>query len=114
MPSVLGPLSLTIDGLKLFYKSVLDGQPWKLDPTCLRMPWNQGMYELADHAAGQKLCFGFQWHNGHVKPNPPYYRAMKLVRDALVAQGHTVVDWVFPDTAADLELLVSPNQDAYD
>jgi amidase len=73
----------------------------------LRMPWNQAMYELEEHGGGERLCFGLQWHNNHVKPNPPYIRAIKKVRDSLVAQGHSVIDFQFPDTAGDLELLVS-------
>lgn len=73
----------------------------------LRMPWNESMYELQEHGGVSKLCFGLQWHNNHVKPNPPYYRAMTMVRDALIAQGHHVVDFQFPQTAEDLKLLVS-------
>jgi amidase len=99
---------VSIDGLKVFYKSVLDARPWDIDPMALRMPWNEAGYELEEYGGGSKLCFGLQWHNKHVKPNPPYIRAMEKVRDALVAQGHSVVDFEFPDTETDLALLVRP------
>lgn len=102
----MGPLSPTVDGLKLFYKTVLDAHPWDVDPMALHMPWNDALYELKGHGGGEKLCFGLQWHNNHVKPNPPYMRAMYIVRDSLIARGHSVIDFQFPDTAEDLQLLV--------
>jgi amidase len=87
--SVIGPLSPTVSGLKLFFKAVIDGRPWKYDPMALHMPWSEPGYQLEEHG-GQtgQLCFALMWDNGEVKPNPPYYRAMKMTKKALEAKGH--------------------------
>lgn len=55
----------------------------------LRMPWNESMYQLEEHGAGEgPLCFALMWENGEVKPNPPYWRAMEMTKKALLAAGH--------------------------
>lgn len=128
VPSILGPHSPSAQGLTLFFKSVLEGEPWLIDPMAPRMPWNQALYQLAEHGEGKEpLCFGFQWDNGDVKPNPPYYRAMEMVKAALTRAGHKgecrcgthrtlegvlslVIDWTFPDTVKQQELLVSRSE----
>jgi len=87
--SVLGPLSVSVDGLKTFFKAIVDAQPWRYDPLALYMPWNEEAYQLAEHGGGRSLCFGFNRNNGVVKPDPPYLRALDTLEAALVAQGHT-------------------------
>ncbi|GAA6018647.1 hypothetical protein JCM10207_008993 [Rhodosporidiobolus poonsookiae] len=107
VPSVLGPLTTDISGLKLFFKSVIDAQPWNADPLALRMPWNEAAYQLADHGEGKgPLVFGMMRHNGVVRPNPPYERALEMAKKALEAQGHKVIDYVIPDAAEGSKLLV--------
>ena len=60
IPSVLGPLSSTVDGLAIFMKAVLDARPWRFDPVALHMPWNETAYNLSEHGGmGGKLCFAF-------------------------------------------------------
>lgn len=135
--SVLGPLSVSVDGLKTFFKAILDVEPWNLDPVALRMPWNESAYRLSEHDGGKSLCFGFNRNNGVVKPDPPYLRALDMLEKALVAQGHkgasrrplglvgdnaadtvlafaAVVDYSPPDAAAGEAILVrtrSPPQE---
>lgn len=95
LPSVLGPLSVSLDGLSIFLKAVLAGQPWRLDPLALRLPWNESEYQLASHGGpSAKLVFAIQWDDGHVRPHPPYQRALQESKAALLAAGHEVVDWV--------------------
>ena len=86
--SVLGPLSVSVDGLKTFFKAIVDAEPWRADPLALHMPWSEAAYQLQEHGGGQALCFGFNWHNGLAKPDPPYLRAMNTLKEALVAHGH--------------------------
>ena len=91
-----------------------------------RMPWNEKLYQLEGLGGGEEpLCFGFMWDNGEVKPNPPYYRAMEMAKSALEKAGHkggseplhvrpwmvmltiSVLNWTFPDTVKQKNLLVS-------
>ncbi|KIM22010.1 hypothetical protein M408DRAFT_333129 [Serendipita vermifera MAFF 305830] len=91
--SVLGPMSRTLSGLKVFTKCVLDTRPWDRDPVVPRMPWNQQAYELIEHGNGGKLCIGILVHDGHTMPHPPILRALKMVREALEKAGHHTIEW---------------------
>ncbi|KZP01876.1 general amidase [Calocera viscosa TUFC12733] len=94
--SVLGPLSASLSGLRVFTQAVLDGEPWLYDPVCVRKPWDESEYKLKKHGHGEKMCFGIMWDDGVVKPHPPVHRALKMAKAALLAAGHTVIDWVPP------------------
>ncbi|GFZ51690.1 Acetamidase [Saitozyma sp. JCM 24511] len=92
--SVLGPLTTSLDGLKLFVQSILAASPWEHDPWTPRMPWSHEAYSLRDHGGeGGKLCFAIMWDDGVVKPVAPYTRALEETKKALLAAGHEVIDW---------------------
>ncbi|BGP28439.1 hypothetical protein JCM10296v2_000171 [Rhodotorula toruloides] len=106
IPSVLGPMSSSLDGIKLFFKAVLDAEPWRLDPLALHVPWSETAYQLAEHGGGQSpLCFGFISHNGIAKPDPPYLRALETMKKALLAKGHKVIDYTPVDAARGSSIL---------
>lgn len=86
--SVLGPMTTSISGLKLFVQAVLAGQPWRFDPNALHIAWRQSQYELEEHNGGKDLCFGIMWSDGLVKPTPPITRGLKIMKEKLEAQGH--------------------------
>ncbi|ORX35483.1 amidase signature domain-containing protein [Kockovaella imperatae] len=92
--SVLGPITASVDGLKVFTKAVLETAPWDCDPWTPRMPWSEERYNLIDHG-GLKgpLCFAILWDDKIVKPSPPYWRALKELKSALLHAGHFVTDW---------------------
>ncbi|GAK67246.1 general amidase [Moesziomyces antarcticus] len=101
IPSVLGPLSRSLSGLTEFSKAVLAQQPWLQDPQTPSMPWNTERFE---HARTQKkLNIGVMWHDGVVKPSPPYERAIKQVLSTL--GSHDVVDFEAFRTIEMLEIL---------
>lgn len=92
IPSVLGPLSSSVNGLKIFMKAMADAKPWISDPVALRLPWNDNAYKLEDHGGEDaKLCFAILWDDGVCKPMPPYARALQETKVALEAAGHTGV-----------------------
>lgn len=88
IPSVFGPLSASIEGVKIFFKAIMDGKPWTLDPLSPRLPWNEDGYQLKDHDGGKHLVFGILWHDTHTYPHPPVRRALRIVEDSLIAAGH--------------------------
>ena len=88
IPSVFGPMSNSLFGVKLFMKAVIDSKPWLKDPLVIRKPWDQQGYELAEHGNGNGLVFGILWDNGFEKPHPPILRALEMVQKSLVAAGH--------------------------
>ncbi|KAJ8456761.1 hypothetical protein ONZ45_g18588 [Pleurotus djamor] len=95
-PSVLGPMSNSIAGLKLFTKAVIDQQPWLKDPLVVRKRWSQEEHDLVEHGYGKSLCFAILWNDGLVTPHPPILRGLAMVKDALVSAGHQVIDWQPP------------------
>ncbi|GAA6063241.1 hypothetical protein JCM10212_000343 [Sporobolomyces blumeae] len=105
IPSVLGPISTTIDGLKTFFRAVVDAEPWRYDPFALHVPWRQGMYDLEEHNGGKALCFGLMSSDGVVKPTPPVLRGLEMVKAALEAQGHTVIDYCPPNADVGGEII---------
>ncbi|TDL22290.1 general amidase [Rickenella mellea] len=92
--SVLGPMTNSIEAVKIFTKAIIDAKPWQNDPLVIRKKWSQGEYELEDHGGiGAHLCFAVMWDNGVVQALPPLQRAMRIMKAALEAAGHQVIDW---------------------
>ncbi|KAG9076582.1 hypothetical protein FRC06_009428 [Ceratobasidium sp. 370] len=92
--SVLGPMTNSLSGLKMFTKAVLDTRPWLRDPMCICKVWGEEAYQLVEHdGRGGHKCFGLMYDDGLVKPNPPVFRAMDIMRKALEAAGHQVIEW---------------------
>lgn len=88
IPSVLGPLSPTLSGVKTFFKTVIDSKPWRQDPLAVRKPWDEAGYKLEEHGGGKSLVFGILWDDDYVVPHPPIRRALQITKDALIKAGH--------------------------
>ena len=85
-----GPLSTSLEGCKLFMKTVIDAKPWLKEPSLLPFPWKE------DHAyEGKKPKIAVLWDDGVVRPHPPVTRALRQVVDKLTAKGNVeIVEWV--------------------
>ncbi|GAA6038330.1 hypothetical protein JCM8097_003947 [Rhodosporidiobolus ruineniae] len=104
--SVLGPLTVSSDGLRTLIKAVYDAEPWRADPLALHMPWREEAYQLCEHGGGEgPLCFALMRDNGLVRPLPPYERALEMTKKALEAKGHKVIEWSFPDSDKMFDIL---------
>nr|AGN92219.1 LolN [Epichloe coenophiala] len=85
-----GPLSTSIEGLRLFTKTLLDAKPWLQDPSLTPMEWR----DMSTAFAGRRLKVAVMWDDGVVKPHPPVTRALKSVVKALKkSEKIEVVDW---------------------
>ncbi|KAF9467706.1 amidase signature domain-containing protein [Collybia nuda] len=93
IPSVLGPLSNSIQGLKTFLQGVVSQEPWLKDPLVVRKRWSEDEYRLVEHGGGKQLCFAILWDDGDIVPNPPIIRGLEMTKKALLAAGHKVIDW---------------------
>ncbi|KAG6888252.1 hypothetical protein C0995_009453 [Termitomyces sp. Mi166 len=105
--SVLGPLSNSIHGLKMFIQGVLSQKSWLRDPLVIRKGWNEEEYNLVEHGGGKELCFAIMWNDGLVVPHPPIIRGLKMAKNALIKAGHKVIDWKPLDHQTILETGVS-------
>lgn len=86
-PSVLGPISISLSGVKAFTKAIVGLKPWTKDPLAVRKPWDEDAYELKEHGDGKDLCFALIWDNGDIVPHPPIRRALESTKAALEAKG---------------------------
>ncbi len=91
--AVLGPLSTSLEGVKLFMKIVINSRPWLKEPSLVPIPWRDQESYLKK-SSGKKLKIGVLWHDGVVKPHPPVLRAIQEVVDKLKdVQSVEIVDW---------------------
>lgn len=97
--SVNGPMARTLEDIKLFTKSVIDSEPWWVDPKCVAIPWR--VVEPP-----KRLKIGVLWNDGVVMPTPPVIRALKVTVEKLRAAGHEVVEWGDEGHAQAVEILV--------
>ena len=86
--TVLGPLSTSLQGLKIFMKTIIDSEPWLKEPALIPMPWRT--YTIP---AERPLRIGVLWHDGTVRPHPPITRALRLVTDRLKEHNIEIVDF---------------------
>ncbi|KAH7048395.1 amidase signature domain-containing protein [Macrophomina phaseolina] len=92
---VIGPLSTSLEGIKVFTKTIIDAKPWLKQVDLIPMRWRYDEEWLPKDTEGKKkLKVGVMWDDGVVKPHPPVLRALKEVVDKLrVASGVEVVEW---------------------
>ena len=88
LPSVLGPMSNSIAGIKTFVRAVVGAQPWLKDPLAVRKPWSEDEYALVEHGGGKGLCFAVMWDDGMIRPHPPVIRGLEEAKKALLLAGH--------------------------
>lgn len=88
IPSVLGPLSNSLNGVKIFMQAVIGQKPWLKDPLAVRKKWDNDGYALEEHGKGKGLCFAIMWDDGIIVPHPPIIRALQMTKEALLAAGH--------------------------
>jgi amidase len=87
------PIARSLETIRVFYQALLsqEASPWLKDPSCLPMPWKEG---VVIQPAERKLRFGITGVNdGVVTVHPPVERALRMTRLALEQAGHEVIDW---------------------
>lgn len=90
---VCGPFSTTLEGVKLFMKTVLATKPWLSDPSLVPFPWRDQQSHL-ETRNGKKLKVGVMWSDEVVLPHPPVRRALREIVEKLRATDNIeVVDW---------------------
>ncbi|KEP51518.1 putative glutamyl-tRNA(Gln) amidotransferase subunit A, related protein [Rhizoctonia solani 123E] len=100
---VTGPLARSVRDLELFCRVVSEYKPWNFDPNTLSIPWNRS---LAQGSESKNLVIGLWIDDGVVAPHPPIVQCLHRAREALLAAGHEVVDWVPIAQMEVFELLV--------
>ncbi|KAI4122642.1 MAG: hypothetical protein LQ338_005690 [Usnochroma carphineum] len=92
--AVIGPLSTSLEGIKLFMKTVLSAKPWLTEPSCVPIRWRDQKSHLPTSHNNKKLRIAVLWSDGIVKPHPPITRALKEVASRLQdVSGIEVSTW---------------------
>jgi amidase len=90
IPGVIGPLSTSLEGIKLLMQTVIHSKPWLSEPALTPLPWNSS-FKISRN---QALKIGFMWHDKVVTPHPPITRAMHELATCLKTISNVeVVDW---------------------
>ncbi|MCJ1316399.1 hypothetical protein MMC15_001720 [Xylographa vitiligo] len=88
--TVIGPLSTSLEGVKLFMQTILDAKPWLQEPALMPLAWNSSFHI----SPTTRLKIGVLWHDNVVKPHPPITRALLSVVSRLEKVANvTIVDW---------------------
>jgi len=98
--SVNGPHSKSFKDIILFAKTIVDSEPWLLDPKCLPIPWRSVEQK-------KKLKLAVVWNDPLVIPTPPVTRALKETVEKLKQAGHDIIEWDSTLHPKALQLLVS-------
>lgn len=88
--TVIGPLSTSLEGIKLFMKTILSAKPWLHEPALIPTSWNDS-YHISPQ---QPLKIAIMWNDEVVQPHPPITRALNIMAARLATVDNiTVVDW---------------------
>lgn len=87
----LGPIATSARDLALFCRTMLQYEPWKVEPPLLEMPWSDAIYGGVNQP--DKLSIAVLWDDGVVAPHPPITAALRRAECALRAAGHEVISW---------------------
>ena len=66
---VIGPLSTSLRGCKMFVKAIIDQKPWLSAAALVPMPWKEGKNPYVFES--KKLKIAVMWHDDIVRPHPP-------------------------------------------
>lgn len=102
VPSAVGPMTRDLQSLSYITRLVTNARPWDLDPRCIPLPWNEGLFH---EIQTRPMVVGLIMDDGVVKVHPPIARALEELADKLKSAGHEVLVWDTSDHAACIELM---------
>ncbi|KAH7133673.1 acetamidase [Dactylonectria macrodidyma] len=101
--SVVGPLAASVESLKVFMEAVLGTKPWFHDPLVLELPWRDSIFQHALNS-DKPMAFGVLLKDDEASVQPPVFRALQKVVDAVKRLGHEVIEWKPPSHKRAVEL----------
>ncbi|GAB7332275.1 hypothetical protein MBLNU13_g04115t2 [Cladosporium sp. NU13] len=78
---VIGPLSTSLEGIKIFMKTLIDQKPWLYEPSLVPMPWRESNKQTP--TTTKPLRIGILLDDLIVKPHPPILRALETLTSKL-------------------------------
>lgn len=90
VPSVLSPMTRTLNDLIYFTRSLVQMKPWKYDYTVHPLAWRSDVEK--EYAEKKKLKVGIFRTDGVIDPSPACTRALETTEAALRKAGHEIVE----------------------
>lgn len=84
-------------------KVTLGSPAFAEDPTCIAMPWRETRF--LQSSSKKLLTFAIMYSDGHVRPQSPVERALKMVAQSLRRANYEIVKWEPPSHAPAVENL---------
>lgn len=91
LASVVGPMCHSLEDLRLLTRLIIQSEPWLYDSKTPPVKW-----EDTPIGPSEKLTFAFIGDTTPELLHPPVKRALNTVKNALLLQGHRVVEWSPP------------------
>lgn len=102
---VIGPLSSSIEGIKLFMQTLIGAQPWLIEPSLIPLPWRSSPAGFG--SSKKKIRVAVMSWDGIVQPHPPVQRALEEVAIRMLANELIeVVHWEATGSEEAWEILV--------
>ncbi|KAM0263954.1 hypothetical protein ACHAQJ_000989 [Trichoderma viride] len=86
--TVLGPMSVNLEGLEMFMRTVAAAESWRIEPSVIPLPWRT---VNVNPSREKPLRLGIIWHDEVVKPHPPVARALRELVDKVSNVPHVEV-----------------------
>lgn len=96
---VAGPMATSVRSCSVLLQTVMESEPWKLDPTCTHLYW-RGL-----QLPSRPLRIGIAKDNGHLTPTPPIRRALREAREKLLQTDIEIVDIELKGVSDDMNLV---------
>ncbi|KAH8649209.1 amidase signature domain-containing protein [Xylariales sp. PMI_506] len=90
IPTVLGPMSRSLEGIELLMRTILAAEPWKLEPALVPLPWRVPELAIAP-TADSPLRIGVMWNDRVVLPHPPVTSVLEDFVNKIKALEHVEV-----------------------
>ena len=107
----LGPMSTSLEGIKIMMRTVIDAKPWLEEPSLVPLPWRE-TGAILENKATKPLKIGIMWSDGVVKPHSSITRAISTLKQCLDAMKEVeTVEWkpYKHDLAWEIIVNVPPN-----
>jgi Asp-tRNA(Asn)/Glu-tRNA(Gln) amidotransferase A subunit family amidase len=88
IPTVLGPMSCSLEGIDMFMDVVLASEPWKVEPALVPLPWRT--VDIVPSPT-RPLRIGVAVDDGVVVPHPPIVRVLEELSKKMAALAHVEV-----------------------
>lgn len=81
--AVVGPLSTSLGGVKVFVKTLVDARPWVREPGLVPLAWRTESQFAFEQDGAKRIKVGVMTDDGVVRPHPPVLRALASMAEKL-------------------------------